>query len=297
MSKVHISIPELDERDLSYNDFFRIIHVFLQHKMHYIKALHPSNSIDDINAYPLLIVEKIIKLSSTLYSVINTNKDYVASNIIMRSLADYISTLFFIYKEPDCNIKLLRHYIFIIDGLKGRIKQLPKNLNYDGRIKIEEFNALKKQINTSLDSYKGACQFSEQQIKLLPIYQTNSTDIDYLIETSNWKFKTISRAKNNRFNWNELYDYLNLPIDSDFFSLLSKFVHGLSTSNLMYNGDVEDMYPILSISSSLLNKVSEFIDEFYKEDMSKIKDKMISAIVDDDVPRHYVERIFKSATK
>ena len=71
MSKVHISIPKLDDRNLSYEEFFRILHVMLRYKTFLLRELHPSNSIGDINAYPLLIVEKIIKFTRTLHSVIN----------------------------------------------------------------------------------------------------------------------------------------------------------------------------------------------------------------------------------
>ena len=146
MSKLHIGIPELDDRKLSYEEFFRIIHVMLRYKTFYLKELYPSNNIGDLNSYPLLIVEKIIKVTRTLHSVINRDRDYVVANIIVRSLADYVSSLSFIYTEVDPSIKTLRHYLFVMDGLKGRIKDLPQDMKYDGRIKGEEFNRLKKQI-------------------------------------------------------------------------------------------------------------------------------------------------------
>ena len=139
---LHISTQELDEQNLSYEEFFRVIHVILKHETMYLRQLHPSKSINDIESYPIIIIEKVLKITSTLYTVVNANKDYIVSNIIIRSLADVISSLILIYSKSNDDLKLLRHYLFIMDGLQGRINNLPSDLKYDGKIKKEEFEAL-----------------------------------------------------------------------------------------------------------------------------------------------------------
>lgn len=293
MSKLHISIPELYDRDLSYEEFFRIMHVMLRYKTFYLKELYPSKNIGDLNSYPLLIVEKIIKVTKTLHSVINRDRDYVVANIIVRSLADYVSSLSFIYTEVDPSIKTLRHYLFVMDGLKGRIKDLPQDMKYDGRINEEEFNLLKKQINDALNNYRGVCDFAQKQIQQLQLYQENSVIIDEYIKTANWRFKDFGR-KPKSYTWKELYDYIKLPINTAFFSSLSEFVHGLSSSNLTFGEDYENFEPLLSIATSLLGKVSEMLDTIYKEDISSIQPKMIEALYDEDIPRHYIEHIIRS---
>ena len=141
MSKVHISTPELEKCGLSYEEFYRVLLVIIKHTTLHLRQLHTNNGIDNIKAYPLLIIEKIIKLSETLHSIIINKKDYVACNIILRSLADQISSLLLIYTESEEDVKSLRHYLFIIDGLKGRLNQLTSEIPYDGKIKFEEFEA------------------------------------------------------------------------------------------------------------------------------------------------------------
>ena len=287
---LHISTQELDEQNLSYEEFFRVIHVILKHETMYLRQLHPSKSINDIESYPIIIIEKVLKITSTLYTVVNANKDYIVSNIIIRSLADVISSLILIYSKSNDDLKLLRHYLFIMDGLQGRINNLPSDLNYDGNIKKEEFEALSQQIESARDNYKGAYSCAEEEIKKLSIYESKKNTIDHLISKRNWRFKELSESPGT-YKWTELYTYAELPLDSEFFSLLSEYVHGLSTSNLIVDSDNETFEPILSIASSLMGKVHEFIHHIYADDIPLIKESMISALYDDNLPLHYVESI------
>lgn len=287
---LHISTQELDEQNLSYEEFFRVIHVILKHETMYLRQLHPSKSINDIESYPIIIIEKILKITSTLYTVVNANKDYIVSNIIIRSLADVISSLILIYSKSNDDLKLLRHYLFIMDGLQGRINNLPGDLKYDGKIKKEEFEALSQQIESARDNYKGAYSCAEEEIKKLSIYESKKNTIDHLISKRNWRFKELSESPGT-YKWTELYTYAELPLDSEFFSLLSEYVHGLSTSNLIVDSDNETFEPILSIASSLMGKVHEFIHNIYADDIPLIKESMISALYDDNLPLHYVESI------
>ena len=292
MSKVHISTPELEERGLSYEEFYRVLFVITKHKVHHLRQLHPSQAIDNIKAYPLLIIEKIIKLSETLYSIITYNKDYVASNILLRSLADQTSSLLLIYSETDEEIKALRHYLFIIDGIKGRLNQLTTEIPYDGKIKLNEFEALKTQIKSAIDNYNGAYSFSVGEISKLVIYTKYSIEIEKLIKDRNWRFKSIASPKINTYSWKDLYSFLQLPIDSAFFSLLSEFVHGLSTSNLIFDDDdIGSLDAITSIAASLLGKVDNAINLLFSEDMASIKPLMISALTDPFMPQNYIENI------
>ena len=291
MSKLHISTPELDERNLSYEEFFRIIHVMFKHETGYLRQLHPIKSIADINSYPLTIIEKIVKIASTLHSVVILNKDYVVANIILRALADAISSLVLIYTETESDIKLLRHFLFIMDGLQGRINNLPVDLEYDGKIKKEEYDQLKKQISNAYNNYNEAYSFAINEIQNLLIYQTHKQTIDLLINKRNWKFKDISESNIKYYSWTELYTYANLSLDSKFFSLLSEFVHGLSTSNLLINNDYETFEPIFSIGASLIGKVFNLLNTLYSDEIPLIKDNMISALYDDAIPIHYFEQI------
>lgn len=62
MENVRISIPEFDERGLTYEESFRIIVIMLNHELYYLKNLHPSEAIDDLDAYPLQVAQRIVNM-------------------------------------------------------------------------------------------------------------------------------------------------------------------------------------------------------------------------------------------
>ena len=58
---VHISIPELDERNLTTEEFFRVVYVMLVHEMKYLMEIHPSEAINNIEDYPLQLAKRIVE--------------------------------------------------------------------------------------------------------------------------------------------------------------------------------------------------------------------------------------------
>ncbi|SFS46147.1 hypothetical protein SAMN05216365_10757 [Porphyromonadaceae bacterium NLAE-zl-C104] len=299
MENVRISIPEFDERGLTYEESFRIIVIMLNHELYYLKNLHPSEAIDDLDAYPLQVAQRIVNTAYTLHSIIERDKDYVVANIIVRSIADYISSFILIYNEADERKKVLRHYLYIIDGLQGRLNQLPENLFNDGQLVQAEYEALSKQIEEAKANYQAIYDFSIKQIRNLPNYSGHKAVIDKLIRKANWKFKslTITNMDKNTLKWNDLYSYLNLKESSGFFSSLSEFVHGLSTSNLAFGKNNEIFEPVYSITISLMGKLREILDVVYSDDIKIIRPKMITALCDEGMPNHYVMDLLDSLKK
>lgn len=296
MNNVRITIPEFEEAGLSYEETFRIMLITLKHKLHYLKEIHPSESIDDIRAYPLLIIKRIVKTTCTLHSVIERDKDYVVANMIIRSLADYISSFILIYDEEDQNQKILRHYLYIMDGFKVRIKYLSNNLVNDGRISESEHTALLRQITEAKSSYEAAYNLSINEIKAIPAYKGRMAVIDALIESTNWKFKTLGSSK-NFYNWDAMHELLGFSKIPHFFSSLSDSVHGLSTSNLIIEDNPATFEPIYGISISLLGKLNEVLDVIFKEEMKLIHPKLISMLTDEGTPSHYVEYLLLNTSR
>ena len=299
MKNSHISIPELDERGLTYEEFYRVIVVILKHQTHHLREIYPSEAIDDLSAYPLIVINHILNNSITLYNVIERDQDYIIANTIVRSLADSISSLFFIYNEPDEKIRLLRHYLFIMDGLSGRLKLLPDYKEYDPKIKKDEFDKLMHQIQESKLNYAKAYNHCITQIKSLSIYCGHMASIDKIIQKNNWKFKSLnsSNPKKNAHSWNELYEYLNFSCETSFFSNLSEFVHGLSTSNLNYEIDSNIFEPVYGTATSLLGKVLSFLKSYFKSDTENIKTKMLSVLKDEGMPVKYIDFIISESQK
>lgn len=297
MNKVHISIPEFDEAGLTYEECFRMIFVFIKHEVSHLKNIHSSDCIDDLAAYPLQIASRVLKTASTLHSIIERDKDYVVANAVVRIIADSIATLYLIYQSNE-NQMVLRHYLYIMDGVSNRLKYLPQRMEYDKRIKETEFRALENQVTESKRNYEGAYQHCILQIHSLSLYDGNKYAIDNLIKNCNWKFKTISASCNNKnqYNWKDMYKILNMNCDSGLFSSLGEFVHGLSTSNMVFETDGLCFEPIYGTSIALLGRLNDFFNAYYEMEIPIIKDKMISGLVDEGMPNHYVEYLIRKAS-
>lgn len=290
MSKLHISIPELDARKLSYEEFFRVMIILVDHESKHLKNLHQSTSINDLQAYPLQIICRIVEAACTLHSVIERDNDYVIANVIVRSLADFISAFSLIYIETEGEERILRHYLYIIDGLQGRLQQFPQHLKNNGRLTSMEYNGLLKQINDAKINYQRAYESSVREIKKLTIYNGYKSAIDGLVKHANWRYKSLASMNvyKNRYNWNELYPFLNMGNVSGFFSTLSEFVHGLSTSNLLYEKTTEDFEPIYGVATSLIGKLQSMLSKLYATDLEILSPKLISALLDEGMPQQYV---------
>lgn len=242
----------------------------------YLSRIYPSMSIDDMDAYPLQIIKHIIKTSNTLHSVIERDKDYIVANIILRSIVDSLSVLFLIYNERNIEKKILRHYLYIMDGLNGRIKGFPKNIECD-KSQQNEYEERCKVIET----YRGAYEHSKSKIKKLPFYSEKQVKIDKLINKHNWKFISLDKSakdinrKDNTYSWKKMYEGLDVK-GSAVFSFLSESVHGLSTSNLFLEIEKDTFEPIYGMSAILLDKLNSFIKTYYVQGIAIIKKEFFS---------------------
>lgn len=294
MSNVHISIPELDERNLTMEEFFRVVYVMLLHEMNYLMEIHPSGAINNLDDYPLQLAKRIVNSAHTLYYVIETQEDYVVAFTIVRSIADMLSTFILIYCGDNIEEKSLRHYLYVIDGMQGRLSLLPDGLINDGCLKDEEFDGLSNQIQSARLNYSQAVSLCKREIQRLAIYSKEPEFIDKLVKKRNWKFKKIE-SPNDYYKWNEMYDFIEIKINGKFVSSLSDFVHGLSTSLLVVELDNTTFEPVYGISISLLSKLREQLEKLYAEDMQKVREDMLSALLDKAMPKHYVEYILEQA--
>lgn len=288
-----MNTPELEKLGINIEELFRIILTTLSHEIMYLREIYNSDSINSINDYSLQVAERIIKTASTLHSVIERDDDYVIANMIIRSMADSISSFLLIYREKDVNIKLLRHYLYIIDGLQNRINQLPNSLTYNGGINKEDYSKLIQQVKGAKQNYQAAYNFSKSQIKLLPIYTTQKVFIDKLIENRNWKFQSLESSPRNRLSWEKMYDLMGFKCPSSFFSSLSEFVHGLSTSNLNFEIKDELFVPVYSFGISLLGKLRSSLEEIFSNELLSIRPKMTSILRDEKIPIHYIQSLIQ----
>ena len=55
----------------------------------------------DIKSYPLKVIDKLTTMLTTLWKVINIDKDFYVANVVIRSITDNVALLFLIYYKPQ----------------------------------------------------------------------------------------------------------------------------------------------------------------------------------------------------
>ena len=199
----HISIPELDERGLSYEETYNVLLVIIKHELKLLAQYHNSASIDDIESYILCNANRIYRTACTLHTIINTEKDYITASAVLRMLADSLATLYLIYQEESEDILKLRHYLYVLDGVKTRLKYMKKDIRYDNKIKREEYEAISQQYLSSKQNLEGAFSHCVSMIKSGQGYKGHAAIVDKLIECGNWKFKNLTsfKMRDNKYSW------------------------------------------------------------------------------------------------
>lgn len=291
----HISIPELDERGLSYEESYNVLLVAIKHELILLAQYHNSASVDDIESYILCNANRVYKTACTLHTIIESEKDYVTACGVLRMLADSLATLYLIYQEENENILNLRHYLYILDGVKTRLKYMSENLHYNNKIKREEYEAIVKQYMSSKRNFEEAYSYCVNKIKLNQVYKGHVAIVDKLIEFGNWKFKNLMsfKMKDNKYSWSEMYKKLTPFTNNDNFSFLSDYIHGLSTSNFIVEEDEMLFEPIYGVAITLLGLLSKLIQIKFDNELNLIRPNMINAFLDEKMPQKYVNYLIQ----
>lgn len=262
---MRIPIPEMDKRYDSVEDALdhtiRICTVIVDKA----KFVWPIPSVSDIPGYILQICRKILTQFSTLVIVSRQRNDYNSVCSLVRVLADSIATLNLIYCCDDDEERIIRHLLYVLDGVSERDKLLNERYpEYDGRISREVFDILCAQYQEAKENAQGCIKYCIDTIKKSPYYPTHQPEIDVLIQKRNWKFKTISEPKpRDGYSWKDLYQMLKINMADEMFPYLSQYIHGLSISNILLN-DKDDFDAPLSFAFCLLGWLFDFLRRVYE---------------------------------
>lgn len=257
------------------------------------KRVCPNTSVNDVPGYALEFCRKTLVQASTLVKVANEREDYNTICSLVRMLADNVSTIRLVYAETNTEEKILRHLLYVMDGVSTRndyLKDYPKN--YDGTIPKETYEAICVQVQEAKDNAEGCIEFCTNAIKARSLYSAHQSSIDELVKYRNWKYKTIDKPKKkDAYTWNEMYQLLDVKDKGYMFSYFSQYVHGLSISNIALN-DKDDFETPLAFAFSLVGWVFNFLKREYEP--------YIGAYTMDDVlkivPRWYLEELLQKKT-
>ena len=227
------------------------------------KIACPSASVSDIPGYCLEFCRKVLIQAETLVDVARKREDYCTVCSLVRMLADNIATINLVYCCQDDEERILRHLLYVLDGIYIRHKLLnEREVKYDGKISKETFEALYLQVEEAKHNAEGCIKYCVDTIKKSPYYTSSQTDLEELISRRNWKFKRITRPK-EAYSWKEMYAMLEIKTADEMFPYLSQYVHGLSVSNIALN-DVDDFEAPLSFAICLLGWLLNFLRRLYE---------------------------------
>lgn len=204
----------------------------------YMQKYH-SNDIDDLYAYKTNILNKILKIIDTFYVVCEECHDTITSAAIMRTIVDNLALYNLIYHEKSHDEILLRHYLFILDGIEQKANYYDTIMegSYLSLLKNKNM-AIHCQVENDIENLQTARTVCLQRIKLLPIYFQHQQLIEnLLIKHHLWNYKNINtnNCKRNEYRWTDMQSLLSRDFSAVIAKgcyFLSQYVHGLSISNL-----------------------------------------------------------------
>ena len=143
-----------------------------------LKVKFPYSSIDDWQGYLVQRLSLMLQSYKTFCQVLLKDNDYITANTILRMMVDNLAITKFIYVDHEGEMRLLRHYLFILDGSLTYLK-ITDSMKSNVLI-IEERERCEREV-----------QHTKEQIMKLSIYEIQHLYIDKLLSTGNWRFKTF----------------------------------------------------------------------------------------------------------
>lgn len=265
-----IPIPEVTERFGSIENALLSVIRYSNVIIEKAKIVCPRTLINDVPSYALEFCRKTLIQATTLVKVANEQEDYNTVCSLVRILADNVSILRLIYRAEDVEEKILRHLLYVMDGVSLRYKYLkdyPKA--YDGKIPKDTYDELCNQIYAAKDNACKCIDFCTNAIKACPGYSDKQQSYDKLIKYHNWKYKTIDKPRHeDAYSWKELYEKLDITDAGYMFSYFSQYVHGLCISNIVLD-DKDNFETASTFAFSLVGWIFNFLHEEYKPYIEK----------------------------
>lgn len=260
-----IPVPEVDERFDTTEDALEHIARMCGMIVDKAKVVCPIPSVNDLPAYALVICEKIVIQAKTIVRVARQREDYNSVCSLVRILADNICTLNLIYGCEDIEERILRHLLYVLDGVSQRFELLSGHpMKYDGTIPHEAYEQLRGQVEGAKKNAEECIQFCETTIRRQSCYAIQSRGIEELLKQRNWKFKTVDKPNHrDAYSWKEMYNRLGIKEGDKIFPFFSQYVHGLSVSNIAL-GDKEDFQAPLSFAICLLGWLFYYLRKVYE---------------------------------
>lgn len=199
---------------------------------------------------------KIAKLFDSFVTVLLNTQDYNTACSIIRMIYDNWYSYVFIYCFSEGEERLLRYYLYVIDGINQR-KETMQNLHEGEEIEPE----IKKIADDTIRKCEEAKLQYVDLIHQLSLYPKHSAFIDRFVEKGWWQYKSLTGKKPSSYQWNELYEKLSGKDTKAFMGFLSQYVHGLYLSSLTIVPSNEEMGFVFHEALRLVKSINIHLKE------------------------------------
>ncbi len=238
-----------------------------------VRTLYPSVSVSDLKSYAAYYCYVRLVSFDTLKKVLVVLKDYVTANCILRMLGDCVANFRLIYREPDVDLRKLRHALYVIDGCERNLMVLPEEDINKGAVPDDELVEVNKQIFLNREHRQNMLNEAQKILDDSPLRAQNEKAFDKILKDRNWKFKKFEyrqKASDNQYKFSELYDMIGCCKYFDLLSYISQYAHGLSMSNLVLTVDDRNIDGVMSEAVGLIDTLYEYAYEFFEKDYKYI---------------------------
>ena len=237
-----------------------------------------------------------LKSFDTFFKVVVEHKDYVSACSLLRMLGDSVAVFHLVYMEPDENLRIFRHCLYVLDGCKKSMKVLSEENINKGTLPDDELEDLNRQIKFNREHREKMMREVKEMLENSPLKNKDEAAFNKIVEDCNWKFKEFKdyrKIKNNQYQWRELYDIIGRSKHFDLLSFFSQYAHGLSMSNLNAKADQRVFDGIIGEGVALLDLMNQSVLKFFESDIyyiyegllrPQMRDKILACFDDEHRP-------------
>ena len=219
-----------------------------------------------------------LKSFDTFFKVVVEHKDYVSACSLLRMLGDSVAVFHLVYMEPDANLRILRHCLYVLDGCKKSLEVLPEENINKGTLPDDELEDLNRQLKFNREHREKMMREVREMLDNSPLKSKDEAAFNKIVEDCNWKFKEFKdyrKIKSNQYQWRELYEMIGRSKHFDVFSFFSQYAHGLSMSNLNTEPGQHVFDGIIGEGVALLDLMNQYVLKLFGSEIYYIYEGLL----------------------
>lgn len=269
--RLHIDGTE----EFGYSTVNRFLYSFYmyQNTIKRITSLYNQASVLNLKGYAAHYCYLRLKSFDTFIKVVLDHKDYLCANCILRMLGDSVAIFNLIYMEKDIELRWFRHALYVMEGCEKNLENLTVEGINEGTMPPEELEREKEGIQFNIEHRQRLKKEAQILLDESPLINQDEVAFKKIVKDRNWKFKEFkfyNRIKENRFEWNELYEKIDRCEHFDLLSYISQYVHSLSMSNLVMKMNQQNIDGVVGEALGLIKTLHNYTMIFYKEEQGYI---------------------------